>query len=330
MLAIRVLVVFFIVPVTHYSWRRKGPFDSSWNPIKKAVETFDAYDGSQFRNVMEQRGYIWEINHAFYPLFPYFVRTLADLTGIESAVIGQVYQFVIEWSTGVLIYILTKRLLLKENVAYTAALLWTFNHSLAYHLTIQTETTFTFLSVLAMTVMYWKIDHTNIAGSLKSKNIIGAAYVFGVNALCRAQGLLFLGFQGMIFVKKIFENRDRFFKIFKYVFYSLCLILIYVLPYGTVTYWKPYVMHCEPKIDRTDAVSAWCEEKLPNIFTYIQFVYWDNRLFGFLYRKMSNLHISWLMNIIVIYVITKFFKGLGWNLTTFGLFGLGESKITRD
>jgi hypothetical protein len=83
---------------------------------------------------------------------------------------------------------------LKENLAYTAALLWAFNHSLAYHLTIQTETSFTFLSVLAMTVMYWRLDHTDIAGSLKSKNIIGAAYVFGVNALCRAQGLLFLGF----------------------------------------------------------------------------------------------------------------------------------------
>ena len=71
-------------------------------------------------------------------------------------------------------------------MAYTAALLWAFNHSLPYHLTIQTETTYTFLSVLAMTIMYWKIDHSNIASSLKSKHIIGAAYVFGVNALCRA------------------------------------------------------------------------------------------------------------------------------------------------
>jgi len=60
-------------------------------------------------------------------------------------------------------YSLTKRLLLKEDLAYTASLLWTFNHALAYHLTIQTETTFTFLSVLGMTVMYWGIDQTNIA-----------------------------------------------------------------------------------------------------------------------------------------------------------------------
>ena len=169
---------------------------------------------------------------------------------------------------------MTKRLLLKEKLAYTSAILWVFNHAIVYHLTIQTEITFTFLSVAAMTVMYWGIDHASITKSVKSKNIMGAAYIFGINALCRAQGLLFLGFQGMIFVKKIFENRNRFFKIFKYVFYCLCLIVIYILPYGTVTYWKPYQMHCETKLDRTDAVPTWCEGKLPNIFTYIQYVYW--------------------------------------------------------
>jgi hypothetical protein len=35
------------------------------------------------------------------------------------------------------------------------------------------------------------------------------------------------------------------------------------------------------------------------------------------------------MNIIVVYIFVKFFKGLGWNLATFGLFGLGESKVTK-
>ena len=163
---------------------------------------------------------------------------------------------------------------MKEDVAYKAALIWVFNHSLVYHLTIQTETTFTFLSVLAATIMYWNINHEDIANSLKSKHIIGSAYVFGVNALCRAQGLLFLGFQGMVFVKKMVERRSNFCKIFKYIFYCLCLVLIYAVPYSMVTYWKPYIIHCEPKLDRTDAAPLWCQDKLPNIFTYIQFVYW--------------------------------------------------------
>ncbi len=59
-----------------------------------------------------------------------------------------------------------------------------------------------------------------------------------------------------------------------------------------------------------------------------QYFFRDNRPFGFLYRKISNLHISWLMNVIVIYIFVKLFKGLGWNLTTFGLFGIGESRVS--
>jgi hypothetical protein len=32
------------------------------------------------------------------------VRTLADVTGVEPAMIGQVYQFTVEWLTGILLY----------------------------------------------------------------------------------------------------------------------------------------------------------------------------------------------------------------------------------
>jgi hypothetical protein len=70
-------------------------------------------------------------------------------------------------------------------------------------------------------------------------------------------------------VKKIIYRSDRFWKIFKYVFYTTWLVIIYALSYAMVTYWKPYIMHCETKLDRTDAVPDWCFEKMPNIFTHI-------------------------------------------------------------
>ena len=59
--------------------------------MTKAVEFIDAYDGTHFRNMMDQRGYIWEINHAFYPLFPYLVVKLQDFTGVNVVYMGQVY-----------------------------------------------------------------------------------------------------------------------------------------------------------------------------------------------------------------------------------------------
>lgn len=83
-----------------------------------------------------------------------------------------------------------------------------------------------------------------------------------------------LGFQGMIMVRKIIANSNRFCKVFKYVFYTLWLIIIYALSYAMVTYWKPYIMHCETKLDRTDAVPAWCFDEMPNVFNYIQLIYW--------------------------------------------------------
>ena len=70
-------------------------------------------------------------------------------------------------------------------------------------------------------------------------------------------------------VKKLISKSDMFCKIFKYIFYTIWIVIIFALSYAMVTYWKPYTMHCETKLDRTDAVPSWCFEKLPNIFTYI-------------------------------------------------------------
>ena len=75
-------------------------------------------------------------------------------------------------------------------------------------------------------------------------------------------------------VKKIIANSDRFFKIFKLLFYTVWIMIIFVLSFAMVVYWKPFVMHCESKLDRTDAVPKWCFEKMPNVFTFIQKVYW--------------------------------------------------------
>lgn len=140
---------------------------------------------------------------------------------------------------------------------------------MVYQLSLQTENTYVFLSTLAMLVMYWRVDPSNIADSIRCKNVIPAAFIFGINILCRAQGLLFLGFQGQVMVKKLFSKSDKFCKIFKYIFYTIWIVMIFALSYAMVTYWKPYTMHCETKLDRTDAVPSWCFEKLPNIFTYI-------------------------------------------------------------
>lgn len=82
--------------------------------------------------------------------------------------------------------------------------------------------------------------------------------IFGIATLCRSTGLLLAMFTFMIMLKKIVSKSGSFCKLYKYVFYSWCTLIIMILPLGIVVLWKPYVMHCETKLDRTDAVPSWC------------------------------------------------------------------------
>lgn len=141
-------------------------------------------------------------------------------------------------------------------------------------------------------------------------------------------------------LKKIISNSDRFCKTFKYIFYTVWIVIIYALSYSMVTYWKPYIMHCETKLDRTDAVPQWCFEDMPNIFSYIQRVYWyglcahpfyrDNRILGFLHRSPDHVLIASPMIIFTCYVVYKFFSANFFNYLTFGIFSIKEGNITKE
>lgn len=116
--------------------------------------------------------------------------------------------------------------------------------------------------------MFWKTKERD--WNVKSKYIIPANIVFVINVLTRLQGVFFLGITGIVYLKKIVNQSDSFCKIFKYVFYTGCLIVLYLLAFSTPVLWKPYMMHCETKLDRTDAIPEWCiGDKVPNIFNHI-------------------------------------------------------------
>ena len=125
------------------------------------------------------------------------------------------------------------------------------------------------LTLIGLLTLYKNIDHSKIAYSVKCKHIIPAAIIFGISTLCRSTGSLFGIFIFSLLIKKIVIKSDRFFKIYKYIFYSWCCLLIMALPLGVVILWKPYIMHCETKLDRTNAVPSWCLTELPNVYGYV-------------------------------------------------------------
>lgn len=143
------------------------------------------------------------------------------------------------------------------------------NHSIIYSVALYSEQTFNFLTFLGLYIFYYNVEPKNISFSVKSHSIITSTIVFGISTLCRSTGILMTFFIVVVFAKKLVTKSDRFFKIYKYIFYALCCTLIMILPIGVVMLWKPYVMHCETKLDRTNAVPSWCLEEFPNVYNYI-------------------------------------------------------------
>ena len=122
--------------------------------------------------------------------------------------------------------------------------------------------------------MYKNVDPKRIAFTVRSMHIIPASFLFGIATLCRSTGIIMAFFVFVNLVKKLIVKSDRFFKIYKYVFYFFCTFVIMIMPLGVVMLWKPFVMHCETKLDRTNAVPLWCLNEFPNVYGYVQKVYW--------------------------------------------------------
>jgi len=253
-----------------------------------------------------QHGYQYEINHALFPLFPYILSKLYLITGIDVLLVGTIYQLAIGLLNTLLFFRLSKVLLKNEDLAFKASLLFIVNHAMVYSIALYSEPTFNFLALCGLNILFKDVDHDNISNSVKSKNIIPATIIFGIATLCRSTGLLLAIFTFLALLKKIVVKSDSICKIYKYVFYTWCCLVIMALPMGVIVLWKPYVMHCETKLDRTDAVPSWCLTQFPNVYNYVQYTYWDNKFLGLLERKWDHLLTSLPMNIFFVYVTLRF------------------------
>lgn len=109
--------------------------------------------------------------------------------------------------------------------------------------------------------------------------------------MTRSTGALLSVFVAYPMLKKIFGTKNCC-KIFKYLMTSWFCALFILLPLFIIQFLTPYELHCDPKIDRTDSVPVWCLDSLPNVYGYVQNVYWDNKPFSILYRSADKALVS--------------------------------------
>lgn len=114
----------------------------------------------------------------------------------------------------------------------------------------------------------------------------------------------------------------RFNKSVKLIYQIFSIVdLVGLLPILTVTVWKPYEMYCLSRLDTYQEVPKWCFDRIPNVYDYIQKVYWDVGFGAFANRPWYLTLVSMFTNQLFIYMIYRTLQGQGIiKFFTLGLF----------
>ena len=180
---------------------------------------------------------------------------------------------------------------------------------MVYQMSFYSENTFLLFSLLGMLFLYsgpgseshgrrdWKVP--------SATRVLCAAVCWGMCTFTRSTGVVHSIFIAYFMGNKIILEAGAFCKVFAYVMLCWLTIVIMFVPLWTVMYWRPYVTHCETRMDRTNQVPLWCLNAMPNVYPYIQDVYWDNGFLAFLDRPLDRLATSMPMNLVLFYIMYR-------------------------
>lgn len=120
---------------------------------------------------------------------------------------------------------------------------------------------------------------------------MAASFFFGLAALTRTTGVLLSIYIACAMLPKIWSTQSCL-RLLHYLMVSWFCAIFVLSPIFAVNFVTPYKLYCETKTDRSDEVAGWCLDALPNVYGYIQRVYWDNRLFGMMHRSVDKTLVS--------------------------------------
>jgi Gpi18-like mannosyltransferase len=106
----RIFVIFFAVPFFHLIWRCNNYVkEGDLTLFERLIQNFTNFDAIHFQHVTS-KGYLFEINHAFFPMFPYIISSLATvLKTTQIAIISFFVQLLISYTNCILIYRVGKK-----------------------------------------------------------------------------------------------------------------------------------------------------------------------------------------------------------------------------
>jgi hypothetical protein len=85
-----------------------------------------------------------------------------------------------------------------------------------------------------------------------SNRIMVAVFFFACATLTRSSGLFLAIYVIFYMLNKIVRRAHQCCTVMKLVFYCYIGVIIMLLPLCIIMFWKPYMIHCDTKLDRTD------------------------------------------------------------------------------
>lgn len=312
------------------------------------------WDAEHFLFIAE-RGYIYEHNFAFFPLFPFILRLLAStllwpLCGfltmrgrlIITVVIGNSFLFVL---SAVALYSLSRIVLQERKLAFVAVMMYCLTPANVFMLAGYSETLFATLTFAGL----WMLER---------RHTVGACLLFGFATGARANGLVNVGFLLYLTLQRCSARARAFYKVaegvqnhnyvrelIRFAFTGAVYAALVALPFGLFQFYG-FQTFCHPTSDQippalvnlaqhkgyrvADAASPkpkWCHWQIPLLYSYIQDVYWDvGFLRYFQWKQIPNF-------ILALPVATLGFKALFIYITDNPVFcmylGLGEKGNSK-
>lgn len=309
--------------------------------VQEALGGFLRWDAHYFTHVAKY-GYTYENTLAFFPLYPTLISLFARLLqyafpfcNIDSLVllIGVLLNFFFSTLATLSLYELSKLVLVKEETALKAALLFCFNPATIFFSAPYSEALFahlTFSGMLNILGLYKRYLHSN-----KSVGCRDILYIIPIamSTCTRSNGLLNIGFLAYFFIsfyyhklRKCKHNLLHFtLKVFIVLVFSVCFCTIPFITYQMYA----YNLFCKdfnasfPANIHANAVEnnlvlqgtflqhnqTWCHQQFPFSYSYIQNHYWN---VGFLryfeVKQIPNFALAFPVTYLVFRCSYEFFR----------------------
>jgi len=263
----RGLYMFVFIPILHYSFTRYNlPIDESKHWFDKWLDFLSPWDGRHFAEIIDN-GYVYERQHVFFPLFPKIVSAVSyAVPEVPCILWGIVLSNLLSLATCYQMHELTRMLFNNERFADYSTLFFTLNVCTRFYLSLYTESTYTYLQMLVLFLIFYHKDHS--FERVSTRRLVAAFLLVAVNISCRSNALLLWFVPGYVillrFIRSLYAR--KYANSWAWLIFGITAILTLLSVLYILTGYMPYQIYWSG-----DDMPEWWNSAIPNLYSYVRF-----------------------------------------------------------